>query len=129
MSGYPDSHLARRDGFGPFRKQKLIALIPVAILLGWFSYLWIVSGVLVSEERYPSGRIKAEGYVKRLGWTGEYRRHGRWRIYHESGRPAGEGTYLNGEPQADWVFWDESGRVVTDSPHLTTRSNEAGATD
>lgn len=129
MSGYPDSHLARRNGSGPHRKRKLIALIPVAVLAGWFLYLWLVSGVLVSVEKYPNGDIKAEGFVKRLGLTGEYRRHGKWRTFYPDGRPSGEGSYLEGLKQSDWIYWDQDGHPAGTAPSLTSTAPHVGEND
>lgn len=108
MSGFPDSHLASSvtsSGRGRFRAWTLAAA-PLIALAAWFVYLWAVSGVIPSVERYPNGRVKAEGYVKRVGF-GAYKRHGHWTTYYPSGARQSEGTYVLGEKQTDWVYWAE----------------------
>ncbi len=113
MSGYPDSHLSRTIGTG--RRRYLVALIPFLVLLLWFVYLWSVSGVLTTKEKYPGGAIQAEGYLKR-GLLGGYTRHGKWTTYHPNGQPSGEGTYQLGKKLDDWAYWDEEGRPTTAPP-------------
>lgn len=114
-SGYPDSHLSRSMGSGTRSTRILFGLIPLVALAAWFGYMWYVSGVLPSKEKYPSGKLKAEGYVKRTH-LGEYVRHGHWTTYHESGEKLGEGTYNMGHKEPDWKYWDESGKPVAPPP-------------
>jgi hypothetical protein len=96
----------------PRRLPKWAIVIPFFVLTAWFSYVWFVSGVLPSVEKDPkTGRVTAEGYVKRAGW-GDYRRHGHWVTFHPNGQKASEGMYERGVKVGDWRFWDESGRDV-----------------
>lgn len=113
MSGYPDSHLTRTIGTGI--RRYLVALIPFVALLIWFAYLWSVSGVIITTEKYPGGKTSAEGYLKRSA-TGEYLRHGKWTTYHPNGVKSGEGTYDSGRKLGDWVYWDEEGNSIESLP-------------
>lgn len=124
MSGYPDSHLSCREGSGPNLRRLLVGIIPLTVLVAWFLYMWSLSGVLVSVEKYPDGKIKAEGYVKRAGFS-DYRRHGKWKTYHANGTQSGEGSYEYGEQLDDWVYWDDGGmpcRTDAASPPVTSRT-------
>src|SRR5437867_2782129 len=82
---------ASNDNMSPAVRRRLLRrrvfapLMVVVILIGWFAYLWFVSGVVTTAEHYPDGKIKAEGYVKRVGWN-DYRRHGAWTTYHPDGK-------------------------------------------
>lgn len=94
------------------RLPKWAIVIPFLVLATWFSYVWFVSGVLPSVEKDPkSGRVTAEGYVKRVGW-GDYRRHGHWVTYHPNGQKASEGMFEREDKTGEWKYWDESGRIV-----------------
>jgi hypothetical protein len=111
VSGYPDSHLqpAATTGGGRGLRRRLLPLVPILALAAWFAYLWAVSGVIPSVERYADGRLKAEGFVKRTGW-GTYQRHGRWVTYYPGGARASEGFYELGRKAGTWSYWDEDGR-------------------
>ena len=119
-SGFPDSHLSRSIG-GSRWKGILFGLIPLAALVVWFGYVWLVSGVLPSKEKYASGKLKAEGNVKRSQLS-EYVRHGHWTTYFESGAKSGEGTYNMGRRESDWKYWDESGKPVASPPDIAADS-------
>jgi hypothetical protein len=112
VSGYPDSHLAgsasRRMGS---RSALLLGAVPVVALLCWFGYLWSISGVLPSIEKYPSGKTKAEGSVKRSG-IGDYHRQGAWTTYHENGQRSSEGLYDMGKKVGTWRYWDDRGATL-----------------
>ncbi|HKQ48639.1 MAG TPA: hypothetical protein VJZ71_11260 [Phycisphaerae bacterium] len=96
----------------PRRLPKWAIAIPFLVLTAWFSYVWFVSGVLPSVEKDPkTGRVTAEGYVKRVGW-GDYRRHGHWVTYHANGQKASEGMYEDGVKVGEWRSWDEYGRAL-----------------
>lgn len=112
-SGYPDSHLSRQLGATRSTRATriLLGLIPIAVLAVWLGYLWLVSGVLPSTEKYPNGKLKAEGYVKRTH-LGEYVRHGHWTTFHENGAKSGEGSYDLGQKLSDWTYWDQSGQTA-----------------
>lgn len=91
-------------------------MIPFLVLVGWFSYVWFISGVLPSEEKDPAtGRVIAQGYVKRVGWD-DYRRHGHWVTFHANGQKASEGTYRLGEKVGEWKYWDEAGLETSAGP-------------
>jgi hypothetical protein len=92
------------------RKKFLVAAIPIAVLCGWFYYLWFVSSVLPSVEKYPNKVVKAEGYVERVR-IGEYHRTGHWVTYHPSGKKESEGSYANGNMEGPWQFWNEAGEA------------------
>lgn len=85
------------------------------MLGAWFLYLWSVSGVLTSVEKYPKGAVKAEGYLKRVA-GGEYKRHGAWVTYHENGKIASQGGYDLGKKVGEWKYWDMEGRPTTAPP-------------
>lgn len=93
------------------KRRLLVPLFILSAIAAWFGYLWFVSGVIVSKERYPGGKIKAEGYLKRAGWS-EYRPHGRWETFHENGQMSSTGLYVNGRMDGLWKYWDESGREL-----------------
>ncbi len=101
-------------GRAPSRKATV--LIPLAVLAAWFGYLWLVSGVLPATETYANGRIKARGYVKRVG-LGTYKRHGTWTEYHENGTKAAEGRFQRGRKVGAWRRWDEAGRLIQTNRH------------
>lgn len=101
---------------GDSRRGRFTLLIPLAVLLAFFAYMWWVSGVVQSVQRFPDGRVKARGYVKRHGF-GEYRRTGRWELFHENGAMAAEGAYENGEKTGPWRYWDSQGRELTGEPN------------
>jgi hypothetical protein len=101
------------------RIPRIAVVIPFLALIAWFWYMWFVSDVLPSMEKDPkTGRVRAEGYVKRVKW-GEYQRQGRWVTYHENGQKASEGSYRDGAKDGEWKYWDESGRPVTSAPVAT----------
>jgi len=93
----------------------LIAAIPLLVLAAWFTYLWSISGVLPAVEKYPNGRLKSAGYVKRVGLA-DYRRHGRWITYHSNGQKQSEGLYELGEQKGTWTYWDEKGARLPPQP-------------
>ena len=107
----PDGSLATPH---PSRRlPKWAIVVPFLVLAAWFSYVWFVSGVLPSVEKDPkSGRVTAEGYVKRVGW-GDYRRHGHWVTYHPNGQKESEGMFERGAKTGEWKYWDETGRAVS----------------
>ena len=91
-------------------------VIPFLVLAVWFSYVWFVSGVLPSVEKDPkTGRVTAEGYVKRAGW-GDYRRHGHWVTFHPNGQKGSEGMYERGVKTGEWKYWDEIGKPMPPAP-------------
>lgn len=114
MSGYPDSHLGGSDGRGISRRtRRLLLILPLVAVAAWFLYLWSVSGVLTSVEKYPgTDQVRAEGYLKRSG-LGSYARHGHWVFYHKNGEKLAEGTYTLGEKQNDWQYWSPDGRPIS----------------
>ena len=94
----------------PNRKRGILAGVFIAGALGaWLGYLWFVSGVITNKEKYPNGSIKAEGYLKRTGWS-TYERHGRWITHHPDGRLESDGTYENGKKAGLWRHWSAEGR-------------------
>lgn len=109
-AGFPDSHLNRGGRRSALRRWAILG-VPLAVVFGWFGYLWSVSGVLPATEKYPDGKVKSLGYVKRDGWQ-VYRRHGHWVTYHPNGQKASEGVYEMGEKKPTWLYWDEAGREI-----------------
>ncbi|MCB9862322.1 MAG: hypothetical protein H6820_03110 [Phycisphaerales bacterium] len=112
------SHLSETDAVGSASqsprsnaiRKHLIITIPFIVLILWFSYLWFVSGVLPSVQKYDNGDPKELGYVKRSGLA-TYRRAGHWVTYHPNGQKASEGEYENGEKVAGtWKYWDAAGQ-------------------
>jgi hypothetical protein len=51
----------------------------------WLGYFLLASSVVVHKEKWPNGRLKTIGYVKR-GDDGQYYRYARWIEYHPSQR-------------------------------------------
>jgi hypothetical protein len=92
-------------------KKFLVAMIPVAALGGWLYYLWFVSAVLPSVEKYSDQSIKAEGYVERVR-LGEYRRTGHWVTFHPNGKKESEGRYAEGKMIGTWEFWSKEGEAM-----------------
>ena len=90
--------------------------IIVVLLLSWFAYLRWVSGVLPYNEKYPGGKEKTVGYLKRSGWS-DYKRHGVWTTYFENGQKESQGHYELGRPVGEWLHWNEQGHRV---PEPTT---------
>lgn len=96
-------------------RKHLVVTIPFVVLILWFSYLWFVSGVLPSVQKYDNGDPKAIGYVKREGLA-TYRKTGHWVTYHPNGEKASEGEYENGEKvPGTWKYWDAAGQP-SDTP-------------
>ena len=116
----PDGSLATPH---PSRRlPKWAIVVPFLVLAAWFSYVWFVSGVLSSVEKDPkSGRVTAEGYVKRVGWA-DYRRHGHWVTFHPNGQKESEGIFERGVKTGEWKYWDETGRAVTAQSAPVNRS-------
>lgn len=110
MPGYPDSHLTA-SRFGPKSRagRFFFVLIPIILVAGWLSYAWFITGVFPVTEKYPSGAMKAQGYVRRAG-VEAYKRQGHWVTFHEHGQKESEGDYDRGEKKGDWHYWDEQGR-------------------
>ncbi|MFQ5500906.1 MAG: toxin-antitoxin system YwqK family antitoxin [Phycisphaerae bacterium] len=104
-------------------RRILVGLIPVVVLCGYLGYLWFVSGVLPSVDRYPDGTIKSKGYVSRYRF-GVYHKTGRWVTYHPNGVMASDGFYEDGEKTdtwkgekvAGWRYWDEEGNEMPAAP-------------
>jgi hypothetical protein len=112
VSGYPDSHLSAPRWAPASRMARLVlAAIPLVLAALWLCYYWSIMAVFPATEKYPGGRIKSQGYVRRAG-VEEYKRHGHWVTYHENGQKASEGDYQCGMKSAQWRYWDENGREV-----------------
>lgn len=98
-------------------KRRLLALAPLVVLAAWFGYMWFVSRVIPSIDKYPGGAIRAEGYARRAGF-GEYAKTGHWVTYHPGAAPGqtgpkeSEGTYVDGEKDGEWRYWDERGELI-----------------
>ena len=90
------------------------AAIIVVLIVGWFGYLRWVSGVLAHEEKYPNGKIKTAGFLKRTGWN-DYKRHGLWTVYHPDGTKAAQGRFEMGNKADGWEYWDERGERIPNS--------------
>ena len=93
------------------RKKLLVAMVPLLVLSAWFYYIWAVSGVLSSVEKYPNGAIKSEGYVQRAR-MGEYHRTGHWVTYFPTGKKESEGSYVKGKKEGAWKLWNEQGEAL-----------------
>lgn len=87
------------------------AVLIVMLIVGWMGYLFWVSGVLAHEERFPGGKVKATGFLKRTGLS-DYKRHGLWTTYHLNGKSASQGHYELGRRVGEWKYWDENGEPV-----------------
>jgi hypothetical protein len=87
-------------------KRIVLGIIPLFVLALWFCYLWFVSGVLTSEEKYPGGATKARGYVKRSHFF-DYKRHGAWTTFYPNGEVESRGRYEMGEKVGSWEHWDQ----------------------
>lgn len=87
----------------------------VVLIAGWLGYLRWVSGVLVHEEKYPGGKVKVTGFLKRTGWS-DYKRHGLWTSYHPNEKKASQGQYELGGKVGDWKYWDENGEPIAAPP-------------
>lgn len=110
----PSDSSAVREGKRDIRKYAVVA-IPFIVLIAWFGYLWFVSGVLPSVQKYDDGKPKELGYVKRFGLA-TYRRTGHWETYHPNGQKASEGEYKEGEKvPGTWKYWDAAGQP-SDTP-------------
>jgi len=94
------------------RIRPILAAALIAGILGvWFGYLWFVSGVITSVEKFPDGAIKAEGYLKRTGLS-TYERHGRWVTRRPDGCTESDGKYVHGRKHGLWRYWDAAGREL-----------------
>lgn len=101
-----------RDASAPGNRfsKYLVVSIPIIVLFAWFGYLWFVSGVLPSVQKYDNGEKKALGYVKRTGLV-TYQRTGHWVTFHPNGEKSGEGEYKDGEKvPGSWHYWDAAGQ-------------------
>ncbi len=83
---------------------------------------------LISQERWPDGRLKATRYeeggrihfityhengkVKEQGCFRDGRRHGVWRQYSESGALIAQAGFRNGRRQGVWEFRNHADVVV-----------------
>jgi antitoxin component YwqK of YwqJK toxin-antitoxin module len=81
------------------------------MLVAWFAYLWLISGVVQSAEKYPDGKIRAQGYIKRVGFS-QYHRHGAWTTYHPNGQVESQGNYHLGQKDGVWSCFDQAGHPV-----------------
>ncbi|MCA9256592.1 MAG: hypothetical protein KDA33_13180 [Phycisphaerales bacterium] len=100
----------------PDIRKHLVITIPFIVLIVWFGWLWFVSGVLPSVQKYDDGSFKEKGYVQREGLA-TYRRTGRWETFHPNGVKASEGLYERGEKVAGkWMYWDAMGNAVGPPP-------------
>ncbi|HPF38837.1 MAG TPA: hypothetical protein P5081_18460 [Phycisphaerae bacterium] len=100
----------------PDIRKHLVITIPFIVLIVWFGWLWFVSGVLPSVQKYDNGAFKEKGLVKREGLA-TYRRTGHWETYHPNGVKASEGLYERGEKLAGkWMYWDAMGNAVGPPP-------------
>ena len=88
------------------------AAVIAVLIVGWLGYLRWVSGVLAHEEKYPNGKMKTVGFLKRTGWN-DYKRHGLWTTYHRDGKMAAKGRYEMGRRLDGWEHWDERGQPTT----------------
>lgn len=96
----------------PRRTSRLVGgVIIVGLIAGWFAYLRWVSSVLPFHEKYPGGKTRTSGALKRSGWN-DYKRHGLWTTYHANGEKASQGYYDHGRQVGEWSYWDETGRRV-----------------
>ncbi len=93
------------------KRNRFLVFVPYIVLVIFFIYLWLVSGVITSHEKYPNGRMKTEGYVKRYGMS--YQKHGHWITYYPDGTKESEGFYQRGEPVGEWTHWDAKGNPTT----------------
>ncbi len=98
-------------------RRRLLTLVPLAVLATWFTYMWFVSRVVPSIDKYPGGAIRAEGYAQRQGF-GEYAKTGHWVTYHpgpipgKTGPKESEGMYVEGQKDGEWRYWDERGALI-----------------
>lgn len=98
-------------------RRRLLTLVPLAVLATWFTYMWFVSRVVPSIDKYPGGAIRAEGYAQRRGF-GEYMKTGHWVTYHAGSTPGktgpkeSEGMYVDGQKDGEWRYWDERGALI-----------------
>ncbi len=103
------------------RRQRLLVAVPFVVLVLWFAYLWFVSGVVPSVEKWPDGTLKATGYVERHGLS-DYRRSGRWTTYHPDGEVSGTGLYENGEKlEHTWEYFDSPASPSNEAATPATR--------
>lgn len=61
----------------------------------------------VSEEHYPSGKVRARVEVNAQGLA-----HGKGTYYYESGVVSSEGEFVNGLKSGQWNWFDPRGRVL-----------------
>ena len=87
------------------------AVLIVVLIVGWFGYLRWVSSVLAHEEKYPGGKIKTAGFLKRTGFS-DYKRHGLWTTYHANEKMASQGQYELGLKVGEWKYWNERGERI-----------------
>lgn len=66
----------------------------------------------IAEVPYDSGVIHFR-YSRYLANDGSrWVRHGLFRAYHENGKLASEGNYVDGVEQGDWIDYHENGAVA-----------------
>ncbi len=93
----------------------MLAAVPLVIVILFFAYLWMMSGVLPVVERYPDETVRVNGFVKREG--GQYKATGAWVTFHPNGKKASEGRYAHGDKvPGTWHYWDEQGKELPDEP-------------
>lgn len=103
-------------------QRRLLTLVPLAVLAAWFTYMWFMSRVVPSIDKYPGGAIRAEGYARRARF-GEYMKTGHWVTYHPGATPGqtgpkeSEGMYVDGEKDGEWRYWDERGELIRVETH------------
>lgn len=119
MSGYPDSHLQRHAGRPRILRFLFLVIVPI-LILGWLAYLWSISGVLARTEKYDTGVVQAEGYVKRADGQ-DYKRHGHWVTYYPDGTKESEGNYHLGTKTGRWTYWDKKGKLEREEVHSQGR--------
>lgn len=107
-------------------------MLPKILLL---ASIFLLSGNTSTErgmyhrDYYPSGQLKAEGWLQNgaktnywkfyhpngiLSEEGHYQSSQRekyWHFYSETGKPEKEGHYKNGKMTDWWLFYDRNGKI------------------
>ncbi len=79
-----------------------IALVALSLLVGCSDQ---PNGGEMFAEEYPSGKLKARGYIK-----GKNIRTGEWTFWHENGQKESEGRYVDHQKVGDWKYWRVDGK-------------------
>src|SRR4051812_21847490 len=82
----------------PQFKRAIPLVVFLTVWLAWFAWYRLTTNVVVYEERYPSGALKARGLVKHQSGAA-YKRHGLWQEFDTNGRVSAERIYVDGVEQ------------------------------